>query len=602
MQENAAPVLDTPVTDQQFAEISDDGPEIGDQDGVAESSDSISGPADTTARRGRGRPPKQKADEPEAKPKKIRYFPVPVRKVVGVNKEFGQDEFFKYWKKIAADPELRDRAVCYVYRTFPVTNVNTPGDVIDEQSAKKPKYLDVTSQTLESAADVWARWGAGDYKFYLNDSDFQGRFKTQMTCYFTGSREWDLYPPLIDLKTVVMDDPKNGSYIRYLQGKGLMPKPGNEGEDDDMAGEALREMAGTVKDLTDKVIDMAHRPTPVMAAPQPIPEPRTAAGDAATIEAVTRSLSNANEVGVKMISKAIDTVNSVQAKAGDPVETVAKLVTTIKELFPKQDTSGVERLLAESQRRSEALEARLTQFADAQKDREIADLQKQLEAIRNQQQAQPPKDTLTQAREFAQLQREMREIFGGPQPAAAAEDDDEKPGREPWYVRQLPLLAGLGTFIINGAASIYHNMAVARTGQGNPVAPPPPPPEVLPPGVQQAAAGLVGAPPPQVAAPQQSMTPQQQQEQQIQMFVRIIETPLKRHLDDGLTGHDFAGWLVDSYGDTSYQQVRAAGADNILGAISRYSPSLFAEMQRIPERSQQFIAEFLQGPGDEETN
>ncbi len=601
MQKTDAVALAEPVTGQQFAEISDDTPEIGSEGDAIDSSDAEAEPAATPPKRGRGRPATVKDDANGTQPRKFKYFPPPPRKVVGNTKEFGHDLFLKYFRRVAGDPEFRTRVVCYVYRTFPVTEANPPGDFVDQETEKKTKYIDCTSQPFENDEDVWNRYGAGDYKMYLNDSEHPGRAKTQMVCYFSGTREWEKYPPLLDLRTVVATDPKNGSYVRYLQSKGLMPKPGTtEGEDEEMAGEALRDMVGTVKELTDKVIDMAHRP----AVQQPVPIPQVTPRDrdaSAAVDAAVSSLSKANDAGLTMMKSAFDTVAQIQAKAGDPIETLNKLVSTVRNIFPQQDTSGLERLLMESQRKTEALEAKLDQITDSIKDQRIKDLEAKLSLQAQQQQGQPPKDALTQAREFAQLQREMKEIFGvNGNPSSSSDDDEEKPGREPrepWYAKHAPMLIGAASFLVSGIASIVHNQAVARTGQGNPTPPPAPPPDMIPPGVQQVAAGLVGAPP--MPEHQQSMSAQ---EQQIAGFIGAIRIPLERHLDDNATGHDFADWLIASFGANIYEQVKQQGAAQIFGAIQRYAPELFTKMQQIPQRSELFVQEFLEGPIEEEVN
>jgi len=597
VQENGATVLAESITDQQFDEISDDGPEIDREDGAPGSSETDASGEAATPKRGRGRPPKPITDEPAIPKKKFKYFPTVIRKTVGVTKEFPQSEFFKYWKKVAADPELRDRAVCYVYRTFPVTNVNPPGDVIDETASKKPKYLDCTSQPLESDQDVWQRYGAGDYKFYLNDADFPGRSKTQMCCYFQGTREWGQYPPQLDLRTLDMDDPKNKTYIRYLQQKGLMPKPGNEGDEEDMANvEVVREMASTVDKLTDKLISQADRPAPAAVVPMPH---RTAheIDTSNAVKSVTESFAEANRVQMQMLSAAVDKATAVQAKTQDPFDTLSKVIGTIRELYPKQDTSALERELQEARAQNAEMARKIDAVVEGMRDQRTKQLEAEIAQMRQQQQGQPAKDPITQLREFSALQREFKEILGGPSAAGASDEDDEKPTREPWYVKQLPVLLGGATFLMSGIFSLFHNKAVAATGQGQPVPPPPPPPELLPPGAHQMAAALVGAPPNGApAAPTSMPTP----EQQIAQFITMIQVPLERSLDSGNPGHDFAAWMADSYGDVVYQQVRQQGADKILGAVQMYAPALYAKMQQIPERTTQFITEFLEGPGEED--
>lgn len=573
-------VEDNAVIGQQLAENLADGAEIDDGDEPSTPFDDGS----SSEKPRRGRPPKADSAEPAPDRRKFKYFPVPIRKTVGVTKEWGQGEFFKYWKKVAAEPELRDRAVCYVYRTFPVTEINPPGENLEEVDSKKPKYIDCTSQPFENDEDVWNRYGAGDYKFYLNDSGFPGRAKTQLTCYFAGTREWDKYPPQIELKTLVLDDPKNGSYKRYLEMKGLLHKPEEENEED-MARE------GIIEKLTDRVIEMSSRPEPV---PAPVAVPLRHEDDSRAVRALAETFAQTNRVQLEMIQAAVNQATAVQARAADPFDTLAKVMTTVRELVPKPDNTALEEAL----RRSERLEAQLGDIGKAIQEQRIKDLESRL--AQPQQPGAPPRDALTAAREFAELQREYRQIFAGDN----ADDDEPRRGREPrepWYAKLAPSALGLSAFLLAGVANIFHNRAVAATGQGQPAPPPQPPAEMIPPGVQQVAGALTGQPHPAAGDPAvMALSPQ---EQQVATFISMIQLPLDRHLESGATGHEFAAWMVDSYGDSVYQQIRTAGADGIQSALQRFAPGLFQKMQAMPDRSAQFLKEFIEGPDmDEENN
>lgn len=572
-------VEDNGVIVQQLAENSGDGVEIGDDgEPITPFDDESSG-----EKRRRGRPSKADSGESAPEKRKFRYFPVPIRKTVGLTKEWGQGEFLKYWRKVAADPELRDRAVCYVYRTFPVTEVNPPGDNLDEADSKKVKYIDCTSQPFESDEDVWNRYGAGDYKFYLNDSGFPGRAKTQITGYFQGTREWEKYPPQIDPKTLVLDDPKNGSYRRYLEMKGLLPKPDEENEDD-MANQAI------IEKLTDRVIEMSSRPPD--PPPVPVAVPVRHEDDSRAVRALAETFAQTNRVQLEMIQAAVNQATAVQARAADPFDTLAKVMTTVRELVPKPDNTALEEAL----RRSERLEAQLGDIGKVIQEQRIKDLESRL--AQPQQPGAAPRDALTAAREFAELQREYKQIFAGD----SADDDEPRRGRdprEPWYAKLAPSALGLSAFLLAGVANIFHNRAVAATGQGQPAPPPQPPADMIPPGVQQVAGALAG---PQINTGDPTPMALSPQEQQVATFISMIQLPLDRHLESGATGHEFAAWMVDSYGDSVYQQIKTAGADGIQSALQRFAPGLFQKMQAMPDRSAQFLSQFIEGPDMDEEN
>ena len=83
-------------------------------------------------------------------------------------------------------------------------------------------------------------------------------------------------------------------------------------------------------------------------------------------------------------------------------------------------------------------------------------------------------------------------------------------------------------------------------------------------------------------------------------FLRAIERPLINHLNDSTkTGEDFAFWVKDGYGDIGYQAAREKGKDGLMKMLMSYRP-IAEVIQQIPERSLQFIDEFLTAEEPEE--
>jgi hypothetical protein len=173
--------------------------------------------------------------------------------------------------------------------------------------------------------------------------------------------------------------------------------------------------------------------------------------------------------------------------------------------------------------------------------------------------------------------RELKSLFAG------EDDGDEKPskGGSSWTDHLPMILQGL-TMLGGIVATSIHNMAVAKTGQGQPVNP-------------QAAPGpQPGNPNPNPAAP--AGNPEDPMLQYYR-FLDQIQEPLVAHLNNPeKDGVDFAEWLIGSRldGYSFYCQLRdQAGLDNIMALFKSYQP-IWSKVGGNEARLQAFIQEFLE--------
>ena len=131
------------------------------------------------------------------------------------------EEALAYWNSVP-QRERDEWFIGYVYRDLPVCDPSQPLTVeelrqIERQKKKKPekncaKLVDpLDPQNWKQ--QIRERFGAGDYHILLNDQ--HPAIKTTVVEFeFSAGRDWDSYPPAVELAEVVLSDPRNDSYIR----------------------------------------------------------------------------------------------------------------------------------------------------------------------------------------------------------------------------------------------------------------------------------------------------------------------------------------------------------------------------------------------------
>lgn len=77
-----------------------------------------------------------------------------------------------------------------------------------------------------------------------------------------------------------------------------------------------------------------------------------------------------------------------------------------------------------------------------------------------------------------------------------------------------------------------------------------------------------------------------------QNLLTAVAGPLLNHLNNELTGADFADFIIQGYGRTVYDLVRQRGAEFVLGEIAKH-PQLGQYASQLPERFQRFVEEFV---------
>lgn len=491
------------------------------------------------------------------------------------------NDFFAYW--VGLPMEFRERLTAYVYRNWPVIQVMVPdkkkgGLRPSTQIAKLPG-----EDPIRDEDHLMRIKGSGDYTIRLNDATVR---KSIALCIIKGLRNED-HPPVIDsYDQLVMDDPANQSFIEGLRQRGVFP-----GDNEMAASEMTSALTGTIDRLTEKLTEKDRQPAPAAASQTPA-------------EVTMKTLDMAGKAFDQGVNLAKETlaaqteakVAAARAEAsmgqqnpGQAIDMFEKVAGVIAKLQPAAANAPA----AQPGEMLKELTGIFTTFMDREQKLQgtIMALQStRMEALEKQVQAllSNPATPATQKDDLAagldRLLALKDKIL-----ALSSSKEEEAEVREPRLPPWMHLAQTALNVLPNTAASMVamsHNLAVARTGQGEPIA-----------------AGIIETETPALPAPNPNPTPggsPMQLDAITLNFLRAIERPLINHLNDPQkTGADFAAWVSDGYGEIGYQAAREKGKDGLMKMLLSYRP-IAEVIQQIPERSLQFIDEFLTADDSEE--
>ncbi len=495
------------------------------------------------------------------------------------------EDFFNYWNGLSDG--YKKWVMCYVYRNWPVIQIMVPdkkhGGVKPTCQIEKLAGEDV----IHNMDELVQRYGSGDYTLRLNR---QKPSQPIALCTIRGIRDMEYHPPchppnLMDV--LVMDDPANRDFINQLRLKGAWKD--KEMEEQQMAaGEMASALTGTIEHLSNKLAEKSK-------------EPSTNSTTSAT-DAAKETVAMAREVfkeGIELGKASVEAQADAKVKAADEklkaadekakateadanpsrsISMLRELTGLLKDLQPSQTAAppaqgGQETLVDKFMTRVADLQGQVLKMNE---DRVTA-LEKLIAEMRAQ-----PTGALTVAKQedfFANLDKlvqakdKFQALFGGGEP-------DEKEEKVPaWMNLAQSAMSGLPA-VATALLAMSYNMAIAKTGSGTPIPPGPIENPALPPAPDnpKPAAGTGEKP---VAVNVYAT------------FLSQIERPLINHLNDpSKTGADFADWVSSGFGDIGYQAAKELGKDTLLALLAS-RPSIASVIQQIPERTAQFIDEFL---------
>jgi hypothetical protein len=478
------------------------------------------------------------------------------------------DQFFKYWR--ALPDECKNRSMVYVYSVWPVLNPMQAltADEQREVAAHKRRAPttnidkpDAPFETDDWEAELLHRWGSGSLHFKLNDSGVSGNAlfpaKPVCMCDVKDLNQPD-YPPVRDWRLLDMAHPSNQSLIVSLRAKGIR-LPGDEElkmiaeEEDEMANVAA------VEKLADTVVQMARDNTRNNQQPPAAPAPPDVQGLAGA--KAVESVAQGAKQGMEIIAEAVKTANEMQAKAQDPKEYIRDMREMVTMMQPP--TNGNSDLMAMMKMQHEQHMADVKAMREelaAERTRNQALLDK-LISKPAEEPSKRPKSLIEELKSLSEMRDVLREFIG------AGEDSDM-----PWYASAA--LKALD--IIPGAVTNFmHNVAVARTGQGQPE--------------QPATEAEVVEAAPSLPAPAQPTGPD----------ALIIDTLGKLKADiinalaTGATGYDFAAALIHATkSEQLYGFLSGQGKAGLFTILQKHK-ELWSETRPYAQRLEKFADEFL---------
>jgi hypothetical protein len=460
--------------------------------------------------------------------------------------------FFAYWKQIAGwkgDPDPRgDLVIAKFYLHTPkilmkLANPTLKNNVFREISG--PLWFENPEDYME---EVPKKLGAGDWFVVLNEMNIHGALAE---AYFEAGT-WDEYPPQVDLRTLLRNDPKNEDYIRWLKKTGVKtPWDNPNQEDDDMQGEmakvlvdSYKEQAQTAqqaqKDLAEVQIQQAKEEAE--RAREEAERAREAAEEAR--EDAEQDAEVAASIEVAAVHKSFEMVSMAAGKAidmvaknaGSQLDTVSVMKTAFE--FARREDTGLTMLVDTIKSQGQTM----LQMQEKQNEfmQNLIGMKKQPDGTwsapqLNQSQAQPQSFD----QELVRI-KNVAEILGWSRPGSGAMMQAEPPPpprKSIWDAvaeNPIPFMTGLSAILTLGANIVYNIFAAKGGGAVHPN-------EAL----QRAQAAPVANPQPQPQPQPASKDPKDPRNWA--GLGQFLENSLRTHLlgkDQSLNGYTFAEHLL----------------------------------------------------------
>jgi hypothetical protein len=423
------------------------------------------------------------------------------------------------------------------------------------------KTLTITKDDLPLSEElILDKVGVGDYTIRLNDNRLPWERGTVVHCEkFATIRDYDRYPPLLDIHRLDWNEEDNAQYIKWGQSRGILSRP-------DQREKEQAEMANVT--AIDTVLEDARKE-----------RERTDRLQSEAIARAERDAKDAKDALAK--AQAVKPEEpKVAAPASDLLSVVTSVATLAKSLQPAKDDSLSEYLKLQTEREKTEREKEREERESIRKANEAAalaastaaaaerkradDLQAEVVADLKKKVDTPPPapvaiavpPTRRQMLEDAVAEQNLLKQLAGRGHSA----EEEKPSNIDKWLEAAPLFAPIANSIIGGFfglcqfglqtwQQISYNNALAKNGGSTEPKPPttmekPPEP---------------GKPiPPQAPAMTAEQMAQQQQLQLILSEVQRLIGPLQRALNNSKTGDEFAESLIDftTDGRADYDKVR----------------------------------------------
>lgn len=488
----------------------------------------------------------------------------------------------------------KSKMLAYVYRDWPyLLPVPQP-----ENGRRQTDfaYIDKISgeEPLQDEMDVLHKYGCGRYRIIINeDVAVNGESKTLCTLYITGlSNDMRSFPPadprVTDVNQVDLAHPDNKSYVEFLRMRGLLPEQKSiKEEEQEMATvTAVSEMTGLVGKLIDKQNSTASEGQVASTKAMEV----VAEGAKAAIK-ITQ---DANEYASKQREASDARQQQHQYQPQAPAENPMSIALEIVKVIQGNNSGNSGDAIL-----SKVIEMQTKAF-------------ERMEALIDKAIARPSQQPTPMTERIKDL-REMKEMSETLWPRDKEKDDDVVDGvadaagelgpkwLRPFIPMLVPVVAGLAqAFMAPKQQPMMPQYQPQYQPQPQQMYPPQYQPNPFP--SQQMGSVLppqqVHQPQPMPAAQVPAMPPE------VLRLMQMIEIPFLKHIKDpNMTGTDFAGWFIDGFDQTTFDQVVVFGPEALFQSICAYQPIAMdlynAGMAEVRVRS--FIGEFCAPRWEPET-
>lgn len=523
------------------------------------------------------------------------------------------EHFFQWWCGLTE--AQKNKCIVYVYRNYPVIGIK----VADKKS---PTGFRISAQidkrsgidALTSLDDILHHYGSGNYTIRFNKASSDKETSTAVClCIIQGLRD-EQHPPVVDLNTLVIEDPANKPYIEGLRLRGVrVPGVDPLSEEDQMGTAAVSQLVGTVERMIDRNAELSAR------ANQPAREEKKPGADESIVSQALATgmkiISDASNTQSAMLKSAMDKVGEIRSAhepaptptpAPDPLAMLDKVGNLLKTMAPPAaSTTQLDTLVKAALDRADKLEDKLFTLQAQQ----LTFFQSMLQQGQQARSADSPPskrspESATPAtpsemlRELVKLKEGLGNLTGDGE--HASESSPRSNPNAPWWaslLQNLPQLMQAGAAIASMVAVASYNNAIAKTGAGQPT--PVAMPTIQPPAETEPSDELP-PPPPSDGAQTNLPQPGDTTLNAYHHFLAQLEKPLLLALENNEPGDQFADKLVGWQGQVAYDLLHGLGRDSIIQIMSTYRP-IWSVVSTIPAKFSQFLDEFLSYGDQEQT-
>ena len=477
-----------------------------------------------------------------------------------------------WWNRLPTP--FKDQVDAYLYRDWPVLLdpiedwcpdcklIMAPelgkcprcGHVLESQEYK---YIDIIvgTQPIQNDQDFIDKYGAGNYRLFLNANPPNAPRRTLCIAYVKGSHAFREYPPTNPQRpnaALSLTDPLNAAYVAWLRSQGKIPDEQKERDDMTASAEVTGKLVEQNTMLMGKLIDVTTAEKKEAATAPPAEPARTPE------QQLNESLGL-----VERLAK----LTARPDGSGESAQMFRTLMDLMDRMRSASDPAPYLKLIAEQGEKIHQIQ--LQHLND-----KLETLQRSID--------KPPQTTVTTTDGTNISSLIEKAVEKAVEKAGIGEEADTS-----WWVDPLKQLVPVAIpVLLQGLSRFFVPQPSAQ--------PQPQPAGGFPgPGAPQ--------PQPQLSAPAPQPTPQAQAQQatpeqiEAQRILVAMSGPIVEQLGDSeIEGDDFADWMLGELGSRSYQFiVTRFKEEEVLQTLYVY-PMIAPNIQHLPrERVAKFVHDFM---------